>query len=388
MNGPIASSLAYADSHYIYRSRNLTRIRLENYPSFPIAVTSDTYYGYLFIIPSCGVWSLTTNRHLPMPEGAAQMQRHRIDILLATYNGERFVEGQIESILDNMDSRCRLLIRDDGSTDRTLHLVRRFISREPRRGVLVDDRGPRLGVCANFNRLIEYSDADYIVFCDQDDVWLPGRISTPLERIKAVEQDVGANMPVLAHTDLVVVNEDLQTIAPSFWSYSNIDPYRGSKLNRLLVQNVVTGCATMINRALKRWAFPIPRTGVPVHDWWLGLVASAVGRIEAIPEKTVLYRQHSNNLVGADRYAWRHIMRRALEVICLGSVTACFRRSQWQAKVLLQRYAASLPPTHRGLLSSFVNLNKAGFLERRLLLVKHGFLGRGRLRNLGWLMMI
>jgi glycosyltransferase involved in cell wall biosynthesis len=321
-------------------------------------------------------------------KSARMKQPCRVDTLLATYNGEQFVECQIESILNQMDSGCRLLIRDDGSSDGTRHLVQRFVSREPRRVVLVDDRGPKLGVCRNFGRLVECSDADYIAFCDQDDVWLPGHISTPLARIQAVEQDVGANMPVLAHTDLVVVDENLQTIAPSFWSYSNIDPYHGSKLNRLLIQNVVTGCATMINRALTRWAFPMPRMGVPMIDWWLALVASAFGRIETIPAKTVLYRQHVNNLVGADRYDWPYIMHRAWEVVCHSWVATCLRRSQWQAEVFLQCYAAKLPAANRKMLSDFVNLSKTGFLERRLLLVKHGLFGTSRLRNLGWLMMI
>jgi len=312
----------------------------------------------------------------------------RVDILLVTYNGERFVKSQVESVLGQMDSGCRLLIRDDGSSDGTLHLLRKFAAREPRRVVLVDDRGPRLGLCANFGRLVEHSDADYVVFCDQDDVWLPGRISTPLERIAAVEQDVGATTPVLAHTDLVVVDENLRTIAPSFWSYINIDPYHGSRLNRLLIQNVVTGCATMVNRALLRRAFPIPRSGAPMHDWWLALVASAFGRIETIPAKTVLYRQHSTNHVGADRYDWQYILHGALEVVCHSWVATCLRRSQLQAEVFLQRYAASLSPTNRRMLSDFVNLSKTGFFERRLLLVKHDLFGTSRLRNLGWLMMV
>ena len=312
----------------------------------------------------------------------------RVDILLATYNGERFVERQIQSVLDQMDSGCRLLIRDDGSSDGTLRLLQRFVSREPRRVVLVDDRGPRLGVCANFGRLIEYSDADYIAFCDQDDVWLPGRISTPLERIKAVEQDAGANMPVLAHTDLVVVNENLEPIAPSFWRYGNLDPYCGSKLNRLLVQNVVTGCATMVNRALTRWVFPIPRTGVAMFDWWLALVASAFGRIEAIPEATVLYRQHVNNHCGATRYDWRYVLRWAVEVFRHRAVATCFERDRLQAAEFLRRYAMGLSPQHRRMMDAFVNLENAGFLKRRRLLLKHGFLGTGRLRNLARLLAV
>ena len=314
-------------------------------------------------------------------------QRDRIDILLATYNGERFVERQIQSILDQMDCRCRLLIRDDGSSDATRSIVECFAARQPGQIVHVDDGSPRLGACRSFGRLLQHADADYLVFCDQDDVWLPGHISTPLARIKAVEEELGAGVPVLAHTDLVVVDENLRMIAPSFWSYSNLNPYGGTRLNRLLIQNVVTGSATMINRSLAQLASPIPQ-GAVLHDWWLALVAAALGRIETIPEKTVLYRQHGRNSLGATSYGWRYVMRRAQEVLCRGATTTCFRRAQGQAVALWQRFGGNLEPRHKAVINAFVNLKSAGFLDRRLLMLRHGFLGTGRLRNLGWLMMI
>jgi glycosyltransferase involved in cell wall biosynthesis len=314
-------------------------------------------------------------------------KRNRIDILLGTYNGESFVERQIESILDQMDDGCRLLIRDDGSSDGTLSLVRRFVRQQPHRVVLLDDAGPRLGPCGNFGRLLEHSDADYMVLCDQDDVWQPGRISMPLERIQAVERQTGADTPVLAHTDLVVVDESLRTIAPSFWSYSHIDPYRGSQLNRLLVQNVVTGCATMMNRALARLASPIP-ADVQMHDWWLALVASAFGRIEAIPEPTVLYRQHGNNRLGAICYNWRYILHRAKEMLCRGDTTRCFCETQRQAAAFLRRFILRLQYRDRATVLAYMELNHTGFLDRRLKLLKYGFLRTGWLRNLGWLIMI
>ena len=173
---------------------------------------------------------------------------------------------------------------------------------------------PGWEACRTFGELLEDSDADYMALCDQDDVWLPGRIAKPLERVRAVEREQGAATPILAHTDLAVVDENLDTIAPSFWAYRHLDPYRGSELNRLLVQNVVTGCTTIINRALARLACPIPES-IPMHDWWLALVASAFGRIETVPEATVLYRQHGNNSVGAICHDWRYVLRLTREVL-------------------------------------------------------------------------
>jgi glycosyltransferase involved in cell wall biosynthesis len=311
----------------------------------------------------------------------------KIDIILATYNGERFVQRQIESVLDQMHDGCRLLIRDDGSTDGTLALVRQLVRQCPDRIVLLDNGEEKLGACGSFGRLLESSNADYVALCDQDDVWLSGHLSLPLERIRAVEQSFGVATPVLAHTDLAVVDENLQAMAPSFWAYSHLDAVRGSRLNRLLVQNVVTGCATMMNRALVRRACPIP-TAAPMHDWWLALVASAFGRIEAIPEKTILYRQHSKNRLGATRYNWRYVTRCAVDVIRGRAMARWRSTTQQQAAEFLQRFAATLEPRHRSTVTTYVGLENASFFERRVQILRHGFLKTGPLRNLGWLMMI
>ncbi len=314
-------------------------------------------------------------------------QPERIDILLATYNGEQFIERQLQSVVEQMDGRCRLLICDDGSTDGTRSIIERFVARQPAHIVRLEGGSPRLGPCRCFGRLLSHAEADYVTFCDQDDIWLPGHISLPLARIQAAEAALGADVPLLAHTDLVVVDENLRPIAPSFWAYSNLDPYGGSRLNRLLMQNVVTGSATMVNRVLARLASPIPRAA-PFHDWWLALVAAVLGRIDVIPEKTVLYRQHANNCVGATCYGWRHVMRRAADVLLRDATTRCFRRDQRQALALWQRFAAQLPPREKWAIEAFVSLKRAGFVDRRLSMLRHEFLGTGRLRNLGWLMWI
>jgi hypothetical protein len=226
-----------------------------------------------------------------------------------------------------------------------------------------------------------------VALCDQDDVWLPGRLQKPVERIQSIERRYGRDVPTLAHTDLIVVDEDLRTIAPSFWRYSNLDPMVGGRLNRLLVQNVVTGCATTFNRALARAACPIPST-TPMHDWWLALVASALGHVEAIPDKTVLYRQHQTNHLGATCYDWRYVCRRTLDVFCRGAVLKWRRTTQQQAVEFQRRYAQHLSPRQRAALSAYVDLDNGGFWNRRLQLLKYGFLKTGPLRNLGWIMMI
>ncbi len=124
-------------------------------------------------------------------------RQDRVDILLASFNGVRFIERQIESVLGQTHSGCRLLIRDDGSTDGTTLLVRKLVVREPQRIVLLEDGCTGLGSCRSFGRLLEQAHADYVVLCDQDDVWLSGRIAKTIERIKAIERERGTDTPVL-----------------------------------------------------------------------------------------------------------------------------------------------------------------------------------------------
>jgi hypothetical protein len=102
----------------------------------------------------------------------------------------------------------------------------------------------------------------------------------------------------------------------------------------------------------------------------------------------VLYRQHGDNCLGATSYGWKYVMRRAAQVLCREATTTCFRRAQGQAVAFLQHFGAKVPPRQKAVINAFVNLRSAGFWDRRMLLLKHGFLGTGRLRNLGWLMMI
>jgi glycosyltransferase involved in cell wall biosynthesis len=310
----------------------------------------------------------------------------RIDILLPTYNGERYLTRQVDSVLAQMDERCRLLVRDDGSSDGTRGLLRQIVDRHPDRVVLLDEDG-RLGACGNVNRLLERSEADYVLLCDQDDAWLPGHLAKPIERMEAIERQRGAATPILVHTDLTVADEELESICPSFWSYSKLDPVRGSRLNRLLLQNVVTGCVTTLNRAMVRLACPIPATAA-MHDWWLALVASAFGHIEAISEPTTLYRQHGKNCVGASGYTWAYVRRKLGEVVRGDALAKWRRTTQRQAEGFQQRFADRLSPEQRAMVAAYVQLETAGPLRRRTQIFKYGFFKAGLVRNLGWLAMI
>jgi glycosyltransferase involved in cell wall biosynthesis len=147
--------------------------------------------------------------------------------------------------------------------------------------------------------LLEYADTEYIMFSDQDDVWLPNKIELTLNAMKAAEQ-VYPDRPILIHTDLKVTDSELNIIADSLWSYQKLFPEAGDDLNRIMAQNVVTGCTVMINKKAKTVSIPVPHEAV-MYDWWLALNVCRHGKIIYVSIPSVLYRQHSRNRLGAQK---------------------------------------------------------------------------------------
>lgn len=132
-----------------------------------------------------------------------------VDILLATWNGERYLAEQIDSILAQSYSNWRLLIRDDGSSDGTRDIIGRYVSENPERLELIEGGAPGLGACGNFAYLMAHATSDYVMFCDQDDVWLPHKAERLLEEMQRLEEQHGTDQPLLVHSDLKVVGPDL-----------------------------------------------------------------------------------------------------------------------------------------------------------------------------------
>ncbi|RLB83879.1 MAG: hypothetical protein DRH24_06340 [Deltaproteobacteria bacterium] len=219
---------------------------------------------------------------------------------MGTYNGSPFLAEQLQSI-QNQDLRdWTLLVRDDGSKDDTCNIVADFTKKD-NRIVYISDDNKHLGVIGNYGRLMRAamdSGAETIFFSDQDDVWLPYKMSRQIRHMAEFERLYGRDTPVLIHSDLKVVDKRLNTISDSFMVYQGIANESKSPLKILLAQNFVTGCATVINRPLLEIALPIPEN-VMMHDWWIALCAAACGKISYIQDAMLLYRQHGKNEVGA-----------------------------------------------------------------------------------------
>lgn len=304
-----------------------------------------------------------------------------VDILIATYNGEKFLSEQLQSILEQTHQNIRIIVRDDNSADGTRQLIETFCRNHPNKITLLP-RDKNLGIKGNFSALMEQADADYVMLSDQDDKWMPDKVEKTLKKMLEVEKKRPSGCPILIHSDLVVVDKDLKTLEPSFWCHSNLRPKSCSALNRLLVQNIVTGCTAMINKPLLKLALPIPKEAV-MHDWWLGLVAAAFGCIDLINESTVLYRQHGNNAVGAKK-----IGNSVLSLFESGKLQA-YRRdfakneqeNLKQAVAFYQRYQMDLSNDQKSLVQSYIEWPTSPYFKKRYLTLKHGFFSNNRIKN-------
>jgi len=236
-----------------------------------------------------------------------------VDILLATYNGARHIEAQLDSLAAQTYTHFRVLVCDDGSNDATVAIVQAYASRwGEKRLRWVPNPQPGGGAVRNFEGLMAAAMADgaarWILFCDQDDIWLPQKIER-LARAMATLENGNGEVPCLVHSDLQVVDEHLRTLAPSFMRQQRIN-VPAMTLPVQLGVNHVTGCTMMINRALLALALPLPSEAV-MHDWWCALLSSQ-GRRHWVPEPLVLYRQHGANQVGARSRAVGARLRRML----------------------------------------------------------------------------
>ncbi|AJY77606.1 hypothetical protein VN24_08445 [Paenibacillus beijingensis] len=289
-----------------------------------------------------------------------------IDILLSTYNGGEYLQQQLDSILNQTYDNWKVLIRDDGSTDETLRIIESYSSTYPKKFKFVDTGSVRLGASQSFAGLMEYSDSDYIMFCDQDDVWLPKKVEQAYQKMKQTESN--QDQPVLIHTDLTVVNENLELISDSYWDYQRLN-INSVRLEQMLVQNHVTGCTVLINKALKNHCLPIPVDAM-MHDWWIALIAGVFGKIEGISESSILYRQHSKNHIGAKKYTNLSLL---LKLASLKDRNQIFQRTIKQANALLKNYHKKLSSAHKQILYDYVNISKQNWFLRMKIAFRYEF---------------
>lgn len=313
--------------------------------------------------------------------------KSKITILLSTYNGEKYLKEQLDSVFGQTYKDFEIIGRDDDSSDSTLKILKSY-------DVTVLDIKQNLGAKESFTELLSYavanSDSEYFMFCDQDDVWNHDKIEKTLAKMKELETFYSSEMPLLIHTDLEVVDENLKTISNSMWEYEYILP-QCNTFNRLLIQNTITGCTMMINRKLAKKSLDIPEEAI-MHDWWIGLIASCFGKISYLEESTIKYRQHGKNTIGAKEFQV-NILRHALSLIkslILKDIKYLngMQINILQAKTFLEKYKDELDVETIKMLEDFINLEQQSWCQKRAILWKYKLLKQGFIRNMGFFLKI
>lgn len=188
-------------------------------------------------------------------------------ILMSTFNGGVYLKEQLDSILSQTYKQWILLIRDDGSSDNTVAILQEYAKNDSRIKLLTDSYG-NLGVISSYSQLMQEAiahNAPYILFSDQDDVWLANKVQLSIDKLQKLESTHGVNTPALIHSDLQVADNQLNIIHPSYLAYEKLTRNSMNPLSTLLINNYITGCTMGINNALLKLATPVSESA-RMHD--------------------------------------------------------------------------------------------------------------------------
>ncbi|HHY26991.1 MAG TPA: glycosyltransferase family 2 protein [Desulfitobacterium dehalogenans] len=307
-----------------------------------------------------------------------------ITILMGTYNGEKFITEQIESILCQTEDNWKLIIQDDCSTDAMVSILQSYVTNYPHKITLIQREFPSGSAKNNFISMLKFAKSEYIMTCDQDDIWLPSKIELTLKKMHESEGYYGKDKPLLVHTDLKIVDEKLEVIAESMFHYQSLDSKR-DKFNNLLVQNIVTGCTIMFNRRLLEMVYSVPEESI-MHDWWFALVAAAFGKIGFVNEPTILYRQHSSNEVGAKNA--NSILYNIKRLSNKEQTKLTIQSTYNQATSFLRLYEKELTEECLKIVNAYISIPDYGKLKRINILSESDFWKTGLMRKCGQILLI
>ncbi|MFC3190953.1 glycosyltransferase family 2 protein [Pseudocitrobacter faecalis] len=266
-----------------------------------------------------------------------------VDVALASYNGEKYISEQIESILNQSHKNIRLYISDDGSTDNTVTIIKRYIEQDHRVHLVNTERVG--GVINNFEVALKATSADYIMLSDQDDYWEYDKIEQQLSAMLIEESNYKAK-PILGYTDLELVDEKLKPISNSFYASAKLNPLRNLNYCNLSWMGSVMGCTIIMNRLALDNALPFNKQ-IIMHDHWLAMKTLEVGHLFYIDKAFIQYRQHSRNVSGGlgfrkklinkilDVNRYKNMVKRTKIVSSMHGLDSFYKRLKFSKNILL-----------------------------------------------------
>lgn len=310
-----------------------------------------------------------------------------ITVLLASRQGAAFIKEQMDSILNQTITDIKIVVSDDDSNDGTREILEEYQASYPDR-IFLNHRSPDRrardmedGIppaAGNFFWLLSQAADPYIMLSDQDDVWKENKAEVLLKEMKKLEMQYGTEHPILVHSDMEVVDGELNRLHSSFFSYQHCDPSRTS-FAELLVENSVTGGAVMMNRALAEF-FVVRPEACFMHDWWIALTASCFGVISCVKEPLYFYRQHGRNTLGAKETGG---FRDMAERLRRGEqIKENYRRMTAQAHAFGKMYQGVMSNEQKTVLRAYLALRYQSPMGRLKNILKNRFFKSSKIQTL------
>ena len=263
------------------------------------------------------------------------IKNKKIDILMATYNGEKYLSEQIDSIVGQTYQNWNLLIRDDNSSDGTLQILEKYEKLDRRIKILRDNRG-NLGIVKNFEELLKNSKSELIMFSDQDDIWFENKLDMYLKIAEKLEFS-----GFLIHSEAALFNKNHENISKgSFISKKAVK----KGLENVFFNYFVQGATILISKEIRDFIFPFPKEAY-LHDRYIHLVSELFFERVFINQPLIYYRQHGNNQIGAKNTLKQLLSKRYFD-----------KRDYWLIKFIYDKYNDFLTPNKKKMIEEYFKI--------------------------------
>jgi len=282
----------------------------------------------------------------------------KISVVMATYNGAKYLEKQLDSILKQSYAASELIVSDDHSTDATQDILNKY------KDLAVYQNKNARGVISNFKYAASKANsANYLAFSDQDDIWLCEKLLLCLKALKSIETE---KLPCLVYSDPIVINSKDEVISESLWSILGFNQYE-HKLPTILFGNPAGGCTMLVNPELAKYISAIPNDCL-MHDAWLTLVAYTFGKALVVSKPVLKYRQHETNVTFSDAYKKQSRAKRVLNEIKLSlkGKSDLFSDQFIFVRKFYNHFVADLTPDKKVIFESFLKLENKSYLQKKL----------------------
>jgi glycosyltransferase, family 2 len=263
------------------------------------------------------------------------IENKKIDILMATYNGEKYLVEQLDSIINQTYRNWNLLIRDDNSTDKTLEIIQNYHKKDKRIKILKDNKG-NLGIVRNFEELLKSSESEFIMFSDQDDIWVENKLDMYLKMIEKIK-----NKGFMIHSDAILFDKNKSNILKdTFISKKAIN----KGLENVFFNYFVQGATILISKEIKNFILPFPKE-VYLHDRYIHLISELFFERIFVNKALIYYRQHGDNQIGAKNTIRELLLKRYFD-----------ERDRQLIKIIYNKYGSLLTEDKKKLIEEYFKI--------------------------------